>query len=196
VRRFSRVALFAVSSVVLASSGIAASISSAGAGGTVLVNSLTILKTVSGEVPAGTTFTVSVDCNTSLIDNGGSGTDSATVEFDETGQPTTADTIDFNDNTGWCDVTETVDGGATSTTYECEGVVTAAPVGGAVVDPICSAAGPTTEPIRVTKSSLAIDATVTVNNTFPEPTPTTTTTTPAPKPTAAPAVVAKANFTG
>lgn len=151
-------------------------------------------------MPEGTTFTVSIDCNTSLIDNGDGGTDSATVEFNSEGQPTTADTIDFLSTLGWCDVTETEDGGATSTTYECEGVATSAPVGTAVV-PICPEAGPTTDPpIRVNKSYPAIDATVTVNNTFPEPTPTTTTTTtttaPAPKPTAAPAVVAKANFTG
>ena len=153
-----------------------------------------------GPVPEGTPFTVSIDCNISIIDNGLSGTDHKTVKFDETGQPTTQDTFDLLKGTNaWCDVTEIVDGGAASTTYECEGEATTLPGAAVPVLPlaICPDAGPTTDPpIRVNKSYEAMTATVTVHNTFPEPTPTTTTTAPAPKPTAAPAVVAKANFTG
>ena len=77
----------------------------AGAGIVVVpASTLTIVKTVSGPVPEGTTFTVSIDCNISIIDNGLSGTDHRTVKFDETGQ---------------------------TTTYECDGEATALP--GAVV---------------------------------------------------------------
>jgi hypothetical protein len=196
VRRFSRVVLLAFSSVVLASTGVVAGATSAGAGVPVIVNSLTVLKTVTGEVPSGTTFTVSVYCNTSIIDDGGSGTDSATVEFDAAGQPTGPDTIDFLDTLGNCTVTETEDGGASSTTYACEGVATAAPVGSAVA-PICPEAGPVSSPITVNKSYPGIDATVTVHNTF-DPVPTTTTTAPPapPAPAASPAIVARPTFTG
>src|SRR4051812_49169602 len=173
---------------------------SAGAGGPVVTNTLTILKTVSGPVAEGTTFTVAVQCDEDIIDDGGTGTDSATVEFDSTGQPTSADTLEllFPD-LGSCTVTETEDGGAASTTYACEGHATAAPapadVSDSAVAPICPEAGPQADPITVNKSYPAIDATVTVANTFQAATPTTTTT-PALAPAASPAIVAQPTFTG
>ena len=70
---------------MLAASGIVASVSGAGAGSPVPVtNSLTILKTVSGEVPEGTTFTVRVACTNSIIDDGDP-VASQDVHFDATG---------------------------------------------------------------------------------------------------------------
>ena len=124
-----------------------------------------------------------------LIDTGDGATDGTTVEFDATGQPTTPDTIDLLfDVLGSCTVTETADGGASSTTYECEGGATVAP---AAVSPVCPVAGPQAEPITVNKSYPAIDATVTVHNTF------TTPTTPPESPiTPAAGVVAQPTFTG
>jgi hypothetical protein len=182
--------------VVLASAGVVAGISAASAGAPALTNRLTILKTVSGEVPEGTTFTVTVECDHDVIDDGEGGTDTATATFDAEGQPTNAaaDQIDLLSTIGTCTVTETEDGGATSTTYECEGGPT---VSATAVALVCPEPGPVEESITVNKSYPAIDATVTVDNTFPEPATTTTTTAPPPQqPAASPAIVARPVFTG
>jgi hypothetical protein len=84
-----------------------------------------VLKTVSGPVPAGTTFTATIQCDGAIIfDSGGDSLDSATVTFDATGQPTSPDTVTFDDP-GQCTVTETATGGAATTTYACDGTAPA-----------------------------------------------------------------------
>ena len=155
---------------------------------------ITVAKTVSGPVPEGTTFTASLECDDDIIIDGNDFTDSVEVTFDATGQPTSPDTFGLDDP-GSCTVTETDDGGASSTTYECESV---APVNDEArieqVEPGCSDAGPVSDPITVNIEVEEQQATMTINNTFVAPT--TTTTTVAPAPQAAPAVVAQARFTG
>ena len=163
---------------------------------------LQILKTVSGPVPAGTTFTVNVHCPDGNIDTGAdeatatiTDTD-ATVTFDAAGQPTSPDIIGF-DNEGTCTVTETGSGGAASVSYACAGTIPPVdvikgfgdqPTSQAEVptDP-CSAAGPQAEPISVFIVDESQEAAVTVHNTFADPTP---------PPTPAAQVVAQPAFTG
>lgn len=191
MRRFLRVFTLVVS---LASIGVATGVSGAGAGVTPIgAAPLTILKTVSGAVPAGTTFTATVQCDGTIIDGTSGATDTATVQFDATGQPTSADTLTFS-GPGACTVTETADGGAVSTTYACEGTAPTAASGfgaGAqqVQEPICPTAGPQTDPITVNIIFENQDATVTIHNTFPEPPP-------PPPVTPAAQVVAQPAFTG
>lgn len=156
---------------------------------------LTIVKTVSGPVPAGTTFTVDVQCVRNegdpgepegpepvadgIIVGGGS---SATVTFDATGQPTSPDVIRFV-GPGACTVTETVNGGATSTTYACTGIEgepeepeLEADGGFSALQveppPVCPAAGPQASPMAVNIVVGNQEATVTVANTFTAATPT------------------------
>ena len=81
---------------------------------------LTVVKTVSGTVPAGTTFTATIECPGGIIDDVDG--DVVTVEFDAAGQPTTPSTV-FFDAPGTCTVTETAAGGASSTTYSCAATV-------------------------------------------------------------------------
>jgi hypothetical protein len=165
---------------------------------------LTIVKTVSGATPpTTTTFTATVSCGASIIDTGGGSSDTATVMFDSTGQPTSADTITFV-GPGTCTVSETADGGAASTTYACVG--TEPPVQPGTEKgfsaqqvepgPICPAAGPQAAPITVNIEFENQQATVTIANTFVAP-PTTTITPPTTPPVqAAPQVVAQPVFTG
>jgi hypothetical protein len=175
VRKFLRATLVVVSAVALSTVMLAAG---AGAGTVTPVGAapLTILKTVSGLVPAGTTFTATVTCDSPIIVDGATGTDTATVGFDATGQPTTADTLVFGDP-GSCTVTETVNGGASTTTYSCTGVEPVAPApeipsstgfGAAAApgDPICPTAGPQAAPIAVNVIFEDQTATVTIANTF------------------------------
>ena len=85
-------------------------------------NQLTIVKVVSGPVTTDAKFTVSVVCDDDIIE-GGDTDYSATVKFDSTGQPTTASVIHFRlgtDQLASCTVTETANGGASSTTFACE----------------------------------------------------------------------------
>ena len=193
MRQFTRVFTLAISALALASVGVAAGVSPAGAG----FNGapLTIAKTVSGTVPAGTTFTASIVCDGPIIDDGESGADAAFVQFDAAGQPTTLDSVTFI-NDGACTVTETVNGGAASTTYACEGTVPAAGasrigdgVGAEQAAPdICETAGPQADPIVVNIVFSGQNATVTIHNTFTDPTPQPI--------TPAPQVVAQPVFTG
>jgi hypothetical protein len=178
VRKFLRATLVVVSAVALSTVMLAAG---AGAGTVTPVGAapLTILKTVSGPVPAGTTFTATVTCDSPIIVDGETGTDTATVGFDATGQPTTPDTLVFGDP-GSCTVTETVNGGASTTTYSCTGVEPVEPVDpdpevpssagfGAAAepgDPICPTAGPHAAPIAVNVLFEDQTATVTIANTF------------------------------
>jgi hypothetical protein len=136
---------------------------------------LTVVKTVSGPVPAGTTFTATIQCDGAIIFNsGGASLDHATVTFDATGQPTSADTVTFDDP-GQCLVTETASGGAATTTYACEGsrpIDTEGVDGTAIVeptDPICTAAGPQADPIAVNIEFEGQEASITIHNTFNEP---------------------------
>jgi hypothetical protein len=162
---------------------------------------LTIVKTVSGTVPAGTTFTVNLHCPDGNIDTGldqaGSAAITATdaeVTFDAAGQPTSPDIIGFNDP-GTCTVTETESGGAASVTYACAGTIPSGEAvkgfGGASAEQVepptepCDAAGPQSAPMIVFIVNPGQDATVTVHNTFTDPTP-----------TPAPAVVVQPVFTG
>jgi hypothetical protein len=164
----------------------------AAGGPTPITNTLTIVKTVDGPVAEGTTFTVSVDCTNDVIDDGDGGTNSTTVEFDSTGQPTTPDVIDLVfDVEGSCTVTEPENGGASSTTFACEGGATVAP---ASVAPVCPEAGPVEDDIVVNKSYPAIEATVTVHNTFVAAPIITTPPPSGPQPAAQ--IVAKPTFTG
>lgn len=163
------------------------------AGGAPINSPLTIVKTVSGPVPAGTTFTATVECDGDIIVvDQGPDTDTATVTFDETGQPTSPDTISFKNQDGSCSVTETETGGAATTTYSCESTLPAVQVAPAVPAPdpdVCETTGPQSDPITVNIVDKDQTATVTIANTFPEPTP-------QPGPEAAPEVVATPTFTG
>jgi hypothetical protein len=186
-----RAALVAGGVVALALVGFAPG---AGAGAQAGSAPLTVVKTVSGVVPAGTTFTATVQCDGDMIFTGDGSTDVATVTFDASGQPTSADTITFDD-AGSCTVTETATGGAASTTYACEG---SAPVDDTeqqgelsaqkeLPDAVCETSGP--GPITVNVFAEGQEALVTIHNTFPTPDP-------GPGPQAAPQVVAQPAFTG
>ena len=142
---------------------------------------LTVVKTVSGTVPAGTTFSVTIQCDGDIIDDGDGGTDLATLTFDATGQPTSPDTVTFVDP-GGCVVAETVNGNALSTTYACDFTLPAeeeSPVPGSTdgfgaqqVPPeegVCEAAGPQSGPMGVGIVSQGQTATVTIHNTFGDP---------------------------
>ena len=151
---------------------------------------LTVLKTTTGTVPAGTTFTATVACDDDIIYTGEDSIAEATVTFAADGQPTSADTIYFT-NDGVCTVTETATGGATTTTYACEGSIPALEeesegVFGeqaVPVEPVCATTGP--GPITVNIITESQEATVTIHNTFTDP---------APQPAAQ--VVAQPAFTG
>jgi hypothetical protein len=172
VRSSSRLIALIVSSVALATTVFT---SSAGAGIPAPpsdVTPLTVLKTVSGPVPAGTTFTATVQCDDNIIQDGLDVTDTATVTLDATGQPTSIDTITFDDP-GSCTVTETANGGAVSTTYACQSVlpIDSTGVGAQQVLQLCGTAGPQADPITVNPEVVAGSMTVTIHNTFNEPTP-------------------------
>lgn len=196
-------ALTAVGVVALLASAMLAQ--TAGAGIRQIAAPLTVVKVVDPAHPAppGTTFTATVHCDGDIIDTGVEapsdvatlGTDTATITFDATGQPTSPDTIGFVEG-GSCTVTETATGGAATTTYACEGVepVESGAVGGQVVieptHPICPTSGPQTDPITVNIEFEAQTATVTITNTFaPQPQP-------QPQPQPAAQIVARPAFTG
>jgi hypothetical protein len=186
-------ALVAVSSATLL--GLALFVQTASAGLPSLDAPLTVVKVVDGVAPAGTTFTATITCDDDIIGDGEVGTDTATVTFDATGQPTSADTIGFR-GPGVCTVTETANGGATTVAYGCEGVQGTigeesdwGPSRADILPDVCATTGPT-DPIEVNISEPDQSATVTITNTFTAPTPP-----PAP-PVVAPAVVAQPAFTG
>jgi hypothetical protein len=169
---------------------------------------ITVVKTVSGVVPSGTTFTATIKCADDVIGQGQDKTDTATVDFDSTGQPTTEATVELDtgkDTT--CSVTETETGGATSTSYACASTVdesdTTSTTSGEVTESakpepveVCSAAGPQADPITVNVANQSQSATVTIANTFPTPTTTTTKPSTTTTPTPAAGVVAGPRFTG
>jgi hypothetical protein len=150
---------------------------------------LTVTKTVSGPVPAGTTFTATIECVDGAEFDGG-GTTRA-VTFDAAGQPTGQDTFTFSDGPGVCTVTETAAGGAASTTYACEGSIPDEPIKDSEfsasqvepIDVVCETTGP--GPITVNIIDEGQEALVSIHNTFTDP---------APQPAAQ--VVAQPAFTG
>ena len=123
-----RLTRLAVLATMVAALGAASFGGVASAGGEVEtdVAPLTMVKTVTGPVPAGTTFTATIQCDGDIIDTDEGDTDVATVTFAADGQPTSADTVSFSE-AGSCIVTETVNGGATTTTYSCVGEHTDGP---------------------------------------------------------------------
>lgn len=153
-----------------------------GGAGAPITNTVTIEKEVIGTPPAGTTFTVQVDCVNGL----GAGAAAApTVTFDENGDPTTPGANVFHPGpTSTCTVTETGAGGASSVGYGCvsQGNVNSDP-DGSLVD--C-----TSDNVVHFTDVIGDSATITVTNTFvPTPVP--------PPPTPAPlAVQAAPTFTG
>ena len=184
-----------LAATTLAASGVigVTALGASGGQGAPINSPLTIVKTVSGPVPAGTTFTATVECDGNIIVvDQGPDSDTATVTFDATGQPTTADTISFKNQEGSCTVTETETGGAETTTYSCESTLPVDQVEAAVPAPdpdVCDTAGPQSDPITVNIVNKDQTATVTIANTFPEPTPQS-----GPEPAAD--VVATPHFTG
>jgi hypothetical protein len=148
----------------------------AGAGGDA---SLVVEKVVVGPVPAGTTFTIDLDCGT--VPNEGT----TTVTFDEDGNPQPAGSNVFT----WgpvlgaafeCTPTEQPPGGAT-VAYSCTDSSQATS---------CGDTGPQPEPIVVAVSGTG-SATVTISSSFPEPPPATTTAT-----VPAPTIGVSPTFTG
>jgi hypothetical protein len=201
MRRFTR---FSV--LVLGTGALAFGVLAPGAGAGIREGAapLTVVKTVTGPVAPGTTFTATVSCvpdeteggSTGIIDDGTEeGADVATVTFGADGQPTSPDTVTF-DGPGVCTITETANGGATSTTYSCVGTASEddgelEPVDGvdafqlAPDAPVCPSAGPQSTPITVNIVNPGQTATATIANTFV-----------AQQAQAAPQVVAQPAFTG
>jgi hypothetical protein len=137
---------------------------------------LTIVKVVDGVAPAGTTFTATIQCSDDIIDDGAEGTDMATVTFDATGQPTSPDVIGFG-GPGECEISETAQGGATSVSYACSGVlgtpVDEEPVepegfevspSAVVLPPVCASVE--AQGVAVNISAPDQSGTVTITNTF------------------------------
>jgi hypothetical protein len=145
---------------------VAATTVGAGAGAILKVNRFTVVKVVDGPVDPATTFTVGVDCEpTSLGTAGTTAVDHTDIVFDSTGQPKTADTVSIGSGMV-CTATETVNGGATSTTYACD----------IVRDPSEPKVAPfqgncTADNTARFDDVLGDTATITVTNTFPTPTP-------------------------
>jgi hypothetical protein len=185
MRRFTRLSV-----LTLGAGALAFGVLTPGAGAGIREDAapLTIVKTVTGPVAPGTTFTATVSCvpdemevdGTGIIDDGTEeGADVATVTFGADGQPTSPDTITF-DGPGTCTVTETANGGASSTTYSCVGSLPeddgeVEPIDGVgafqqvpVADPVCPSAGPQSAPITVNIEEPDQTATVTIANVFTE----------------------------
>jgi len=126
---------------------------------------LTVKKVVTGPVPPGTTFTVSVQCVTD--DNG-----PVVITFDAQGNPTSVNsTFTVPTTPVTCTATETVTGGAQSVSYTC------AVASGVVSTPgasegAASLAPPTTCHTQQSVSFGPLNsATITVTNAFPPPPP-------------------------
>ncbi len=176
--RIMAVAAFAAAGVVLGAGP-------SGAGQAIVSNTLIIEKTVVGDAPSGTTFTVEVICESSLGPLAAAPTP-VDVTFDSEGNPTNDNSLNVPAGQQ-CTATETDDGGADTVDYGCE-------IARGNTDqtgpPFLGNCGP--DDNQATFGDVIGDtATITVTNTF-EPTPTTTTQ----APQIAPAVVAQPTFTG
>jgi hypothetical protein len=149
--------ILVVSAIALG--GVVAGAIPSGAGGLV-TNTVIVEKEVTGSVPAGTTFTVDVLCS-SLLKAGAAAVLPVEVTFDADGVPTSDNSITTPAGTT-CTATETVDGGATSTTYACD------MVRGSSDDGPPPFLGNCTEDNEATFTDVIGDtATITVTNTFP-----------------------------
>ena len=172
-------------SVAAAFAAVALGTSALGAGAGVVTtprtNTVTVLKVVNGTAPADTTFTVALTC-----ESDGLGTE-ATVDitFDATGQPTSADSVDDLGAGTECAATETVNGGASSTTYACA-ITRGSTDPGPVFQGNCTADDTVTF-----GDVLGDDGVITVTNTFSAPVPPVP-----PAPPVAQAVAVTPTFTG
>jgi hypothetical protein len=150
---------------------------------------------VAVNAPPGTEFTIRLECdNTAIVPPGGTPADDVdsldftfTVNDEGEAVPDGANTVEF-DNEASCTVTETVDGGAESTSYECadnlesfvestetgSGFAAEDPNAEVIIDPpgpFCLTFGPQADPIGFAVDHIDQEVTVTVTNTFPEPPP-------------------------
>jgi len=134
-----------------------------GAGGQIS-NTFTVVKHVSGPVPTGTTFTVEVTCS-SILGPAAQAPAPTVVHFDATGAPTDDNSLAVSAGQQ-CTATETANGGATSTGYEC--AITRGPTD----DEGPPFLGNCTGANQATFTDVVGDsATITVTNTFPVPSP-------------------------
>jgi hypothetical protein len=104
-----------------AAGAVALSAASSGAGVAQPTNSVTVVKHVTGPVPAGTTFTVEVSCvphSPGLPEAEAPVPDVTDVTFDATGTPTSESTVTVGAG-HQCTVTETQSGTAVAVAYEC-----------------------------------------------------------------------------
>ena len=158
------------------------------AGKQVETATLVVTKVPTGDVPPDATFTVEVDCPFDVQGTGegawGEGADPSgppfsnprVLTFDASGGSQELDVFGFAPD---CTVTETEDGGATSTTYAA-----GAEVGGCTVTP-----GPTSASAEF--GDPVDECEVVITNDFPEPPPP-----PEPEPAAAVVVAVQPAFTG
>ncbi len=151
-------------------------------GAGVLPDSLTVNKVVTGAVPPGTTFTVSVECvgadSTGATAPSSSSTTSTStrvhsqvtatptvITFNAQGDPTPAGSNFVNPTApSTCTVTETANGGASSVTYACAVTASPTPLAAAPVDPVSCVTGQSAE---YTVAGDGAAATITVTNVFP-----------------------------
>jgi hypothetical protein len=157
MRRVSRILCIAA----IAAGAIAATAAPGGAGVPLPPsNTLTIVKHVVGTAPAGTTFTVEVDCVSGIGPAA-----IPTVTFDASGDPLTS-AVFSPSPTSTCTVTETVNGGASSVGYACD-----------IVRGSTDQIGPpflgncTADNVVSFNDVINDAATITVTNIFPAPTP-------------------------
>jgi Domain of unknown function (DUF5979) len=144
-------------------------------------NTITVVKLVVGTAPAGTTFDVAVNCQSNL---GPGSADIPVAHFDANGDPTSPN--DFTIPAGQtCTITETENGGATSTTYGCNMVWGDTDL----ILPHLGNCVPGNGNVVSFTDVIGDHATVTVTNTFVQPAP------PPPPPPPPPIEVAPA-FTG
>jgi hypothetical protein len=152
-----------------------------GGGAVTVVNTVTVNKVVTGNVPVGTVFTVRVSC--SPVQAGALSI--TTVNFDAAGNPIGSNVVNAG-LTDTCTALETVDGGATTVDYACD--TSGTQNDASKVD--CSADD------TVSFDNVRLDqGTITVTNTFP-PAPTTTTAAPTTTTTTTVPVQVKPAFTG
>jgi Domain of unknown function (DUF5979) len=89
-----------------------------GSAGTAPENTVIVEKEVTGDVPAGTTFTVEVTCG-DILGPGAALSEPVVITFAADGTPTSDNSLTTPAGTG-CLVEETANGGATSTGYACD----------------------------------------------------------------------------
>jgi hypothetical protein len=145
-------------------------------------NTLTVVKHVVGAVPAGTTFTVEVNCVSGI---GPAAPVIPTVTFEATGAPLTS-AVFSPSATSTCTVTETVNGGASSVGYSCDITRGSTDQIGPPFLGNCTAGN-----VVSFNDVINDSATITVTNTFPTPAPPTP-----PAPPVAGAVQIAPAFTG